>query len=189
LKKAAQMHASRRLTGEAGRMNNTNFGAPPSAGIAPEGGPDAPHADSRCFSRRIDALPHIVAFAAEVFDRRGIDSGLLPSVDFAMEELFTNMVKYGAGSTAPIVIAIASITGGVEVTLTDRDVPPFDPACSPDADVTLPIEQRVPGGLGLHLTRRLVDAIEYEYIAERRESQIRFRKTDPGRATAATVKG
>ncbi len=145
--------------------------------VPPEGQTGAPVADSRSFDRGHDALPDIVAFTDEVFDRRGIDSALLPAVDFAIEELFTNMVKYGAGSTAPILIAIAAIAGGVEVTLTDRDVPPFDPACSPDADVTLPIEQRVPGGLGLHLTRRLVDAIEYTYVPERRESRIVFRKT------------
>ena len=42
---------------------------------------------------------------------------------------------------------------------------------------TLPIEQRAPGGLGLHLIRRLVDSIEYEYSEEARQSRITFRKT------------
>lgn len=143
-------------------------------------------ADSREFERRIDALAEIVAFAAAVFDRRGIDRSILPSVDFALEELFTNMVKYGAGSRAPIRIGIGPIAGGAEVTMTDRDVPPFDLTLAPDADVTLPLEQRVPGGLGIHLTRRLVDTIEYTYVPERRESRITFRKTGAGRATAAT---
>jgi serine/threonine-protein kinase RsbW len=162
---------------------------PHTTAVSPGGQAGAPVADSRCFERKLDALPDVVGFTGEVFDRRGIDRALLPAVDFAIEELFTNMVKYGAGSTAPIVIAIVAIAGGAEVTLTDRDSPPFDVTQAPDADVTLPIEQRVPGGLGLHLTRRLVDAIEYVYIPERRESRITFRKTDPGRATAATVKG
>lgn len=168
-------------------MSKPHF--PHTTAVPPGGQTGAPVAASRCFDRRLDALPDVVGFTDEVFVRHGIDRALLPAVDFAIEELFTNMVKYGVGSTAPVAIAIAAITGGVEVTLTDRDVPPFDPACSPDADVTLPVEQRVPGGLGLHLTRRLVDAIEYVYIPERRESRITFRKTDPGRATAATVKG
>jgi len=55
--------------------------------------------------------------------------------------------------------------------------------------VTLPLEQRVPGGLGLHLTRRLVDAIEYTYVPERRESRITFRKSSADRETAATGEG
>lgn len=144
--------------------------------------------EPRRFDRRIDALPAIVAFTAEAFARQGIDSALLPSIDFAIEELFTNMVKYGTGSTARVTIKIAAIAGGVEVTLTDRGVPPFDVTQAPDADVMLPLEQRVPGGLGLHLTRRLVDTIEYRYSPQRRESRIMIRKMTAGCETAATGK-
>jgi serine/threonine-protein kinase RsbW len=73
------------------------------------------------------------------------------------------------------------------VTLTDYDVEPFDITTAPDADVNLPIEQRRPGGLGLHIIRRLLDSIEYEYSKEQRQSRITFRKTkaappDAGRA-------
>ena len=49
------------------------------------------------------------------------------------------------------------------MTLTDYDVDPFDVTKAPDVDVTLPIEQRRPGGLGLHLIRRLMDSVDYEY--------------------------
>ena len=52
------------------------------------------------------------------------------------------------------------------MTLTDYDVEPFDVTKAPDADVKLPIDQRRPGGLGLHLIRRLLDSIEYEYSKE-----------------------
>ncbi len=144
----------------------------------------SPPGDCRRFDRRIDALAEIVAFTEHVFARRGFDRNLLPAVDFAIEELFTNSVKYGVGSSSPITVAIAAIDGGVQVTLVDADVPPFDVTLAPDADLTLPIEQRVPGGLGLHLTRRLVDVIEYSYSPERRESRIMFRKTATGRPAA-----
>jgi len=46
----------------------------------------------------------------------------------------------------------------------------------------MPIEQRNPGGLGLHLIRRLVDSMAYEYSQERRQSRITFRKTVAGQA-------
>jgi anti-sigma regulatory factor (Ser/Thr protein kinase) len=131
---------------------------------------------TRSFARRVDALPHIVAFTAEAFAQEAIDPRLRLAVDFAVEELFTNMVKYGASSTADVRIDVAAIDGGVEVTLTDYDVEPFDVTRAPDADVGLPIEARQPGGLGLHLIRRLVDAIEYDYSKEQRRSRITFRK-------------
>jgi len=70
------------------------------------------------------------------------------------------------------------------VTLTDYDVEPFDVTQAPDADIELPLEQRKPGGLGLHLIRRLVDSIEYEYSRESRQSRTTFRKTRAGRPDA-----
>jgi sigma-B regulation protein RsbU (phosphoserine phosphatase) len=131
----------------------------------------------RAFKRSFDSLPAIVAYTAEVFARRRIDPGLLQVVDFALEELFTNMVKYSSRSDADVRIEITDIDGGVKVTLTDYDVDAFDVTKAPDVDIELPIEQRRPGGLGLHLIRRLLDSIEYEYIKENRQSRITFWKT------------
>ena len=131
----------------------------------------------RRFRRTFDALPDIFRFTAEAFARAGVDPGLRRDVDFALEELFTNMVKYNAESRSDVRIELCPIEGGVEVTLTDYDVEPFDVTKAPDADVSLPIEQRRPGGLGLHILRRLLDSIEYEYSKERRQSRITFRKT------------
>lgn len=131
----------------------------------------------RAFGRSFASLDAIVAFTAEFFSRAGIDAGLRPTVDLALEELFTNMVKYGAESGADVGIAMTAIPGGVEVTLTDRDAPPFDVTRAPDVDVTLPIDRRNPGGLGLHLVRRMLDSIEYDYAENSRQSRITFRKT------------
>ncbi len=87
------------------------------------------------------------------------------------------MVKYSGTSDAEVRIEMTDISGGVEVTLTDYDVEAFDVTKAPDVDIDLPIAQRRPGGLGLHLIRRLLDSIEYEYIKENRQSRITFRKT------------
>jgi serine/threonine-protein kinase RsbW len=132
---------------------------------------------ARAFKRSVDALPSIVAFTAESFTRQGIDPALRPDVDFALEELFTNMVKYSPGSAADVQIEVTRIAGGVEVSLTDYDVDAFDVTQAPDADVTLPLDARRPGGLGLHLIRRMLDSIDYEYRNESRQSRITFRKT------------
>jgi phosphoserine phosphatase len=141
-----------------------------------------PRHDQRSFRRSFEALPDIVAFTSGFFAQEQLDPSLLSAVDFAVEELFTNMVKYSATSTADVRIDLTAVENGVEVTLTDYDVEPFDVTRAPDVDVTLPIEQRQPGGLGLHLIRRLVDAVEYQYSPETRQSRIRLRKTGAKRA-------
>ncbi len=140
------------------------------------GGP----AEQRSFERKIESLQDIFAFTAEAFARLKIGPELLPAIDFTVEELFTNMVKYSRTSQAAVRLELRAIAAGVEAALTDYDVDPFDVTQAPDADVNLPIEERRPGGLGLHLIRRLVDSIEYHYFTETRQSRIIFRKTAGG---------
>jgi len=128
------------------------------------------------FARSIDALPSLVAFTSDFFTRYGVDPTLLYPVDFALEELFTNVVKYAAGGGARVEIDMATHAEGIEVVLTDYHAERFDVTEVPDAKVDLPIEQRRPGGLGLHLVRRMVDHVDYEYSDVERRSRIRFRK-------------
>ena len=136
------------------------------------------------FPRSFDSLEPIFAMTREFCARHRVDGGVLPTVDLTVEELFTNMVKYSPGGGPNVRIDMAAIAGGVEVTLTDYDVERFDVTQAPDADVALPLEQRRPGGLGLHLIRRMVDFIGYEYSEETRQSRITFRKTATGKSCA-----
>ena len=101
-----------------------------------------------------------------------------------LEELFTNIVKYGRGQ-APVAIEIAAIPEGVEVTLTEPEADRFDVTQAPPVDVTLPAVQRRPGGLGLHLIPRLVDSVQYGYSEGERCSRIVFRKTSAASSPGA----
>jgi serine phosphatase RsbU (regulator of sigma subunit)/anti-sigma regulatory factor (Ser/Thr protein kinase) len=132
---------------------------------------------SRRFARSFASIDAMVSYSADAAALLGIDRSVLPTVDFVVEELFTNMVKYATGSTRDVRMDVAALDGGVEVTLTDYDVEPFDVTRAPEVDVGAPIDARRPGGLGLHLIRRMVDAIEYRYDASTRQSRTVFRKT------------
>jgi len=131
---------------------------------------------SRSFRRRLEAIEDIVAFTAEAFASEGIEAGARPAVDLALEELFTNVVKYGK-SGANVTVEIARVAGGAEVTLVEDDAERFDPTRAPVIDTKAPLEERHPGGLGLHLVHKLVDAIEYRYLDEIRQGRTSFRKT------------
>jgi len=128
------------------------------------------------FRRSFEAIPEMAAFTADVFASHRIDSTILPSLDLVLEELFTNMVKYGKGSE-PVRITLRKCPGGVDVTITDYGVEPFDVTRAAEVDTTLPLEQRTPGGLGLHLVRKLTTGLAYEYLKDARQSRTTFRMT------------
>ena len=146
----------------------------------------------RVFDRSFDSIPALTKFTANAFERLRIDPRLLPTVDLVVEELLTNMVKYGLGSDAGVTVGLAPIEDGVEVTLVDRDVEPFDITGAPDVDIYAPIEERKPGGLGLHLIRQMADSVEYEYNQTERRSRVTLRLTVAGsvsRRAAAAMGG
>lgn len=129
----------------------------------------------QAFQRRIESLGEIFRFTAAALTVEAMDAKQRNAVDLAIEELFTNMIKYSRPGSAEVLIEIAGVDGAVVVTLTDADVEPFDVTMAPDASVDVALEQRQPGGLGLHLVRRLVDSLSYEYVPESRESRTSFR--------------
>jgi phosphoserine phosphatase len=137
----------------------------------------APARAIRCFGRSFEALPELVAFTSGFFAGERIDERLLSPIDFAIEELFTNMVKYSKPGGLEVEVSLSRIVGGVEVALTDYDVDAYDMTAAPEVDITLPLEERRPGGLGMQLTRRMVEGLEYHYDPQRREARIVFRKT------------
>jgi serine/threonine-protein kinase RsbW len=122
------------------------------------------------FPRSFASLEAVFCFAREFFERHDVDERHHNSVCFALEEIFTNLVKYGGGE-AEIEISLDRTSDRMIVRLTDFDVEPWDVTQAPDVDTTLPLEQRQPGGLGLHLTRKLLDGVDYEY-EDRRSSII-----------------
>jgi anti-sigma regulatory factor (Ser/Thr protein kinase) len=134
------------------------------------------------FPRRIDALAPLFAFLGEAMAAEGIardatDAGGQPlrnAVEFVAEELFTNMVKYNPDGGGQIAVELERRGDVLECRIADPDSERFDVTAAPDADVAADVAQRHPGGLGIHLSRRLADGLEYDYCG--RTSRITFRK-------------
>ena len=97
------------------------------------------------------------------------------AIELAVEEIFTNMVRHNTGGTSEIRIDVGALDGDVVVTVTDRDAPPFDPfKDAPSPGVERQLSDRVPGGLGVHLVKRMIDHIEYSH--NDRTSTVTLRK-------------
>lgn len=87
------------------------------------------------------------------------------STQLIIEELVTNIIKYGKGSDENATIEIElSIEGGqIKLVISDNSAA-FNPLEQEQADTGLSLEERNVGGLGLVLVRKKVQSLSYEYI-------------------------
>jgi len=118
---------------------------------------------SRGFDKSLGSLAGIFSFLDEVLPHGSLGDRGRFVLHLAVEELFTNMVKYNAGISRRIEVRIAVDNDYVRVDLVDPDTDPFDPSQWPSVDVGAPIAERRPGGLGLHLVRAMADGLDYHY--------------------------
>ena len=128
----------------------------------------------KSFDRSIDSIADVYEFTENVLVSGNIGDELRFPVHLAMEELFVNMVNYYPDNDNAIQLDVDAENGVVTVTMTDFDVDPFDVTQSRNVDIEAPLEERTPGGLGLHLIQRMVDNLKYDW--EDRRSTIRFTK-------------
>jgi anti-sigma regulatory factor (Ser/Thr protein kinase) len=84
----------------------------------------------------------------------------------AVDESVTNIITHGYRGQ-PGEIAIEMRKDGADFVVTLRDqAPPFDPTRVLPPDLTLPLEQRPLGGLGIFLTRQAVDHVMHRVTGD-----------------------
>jgi serine/threonine-protein kinase RsbW len=128
----------------------------------------------RKFKRNITSLEGIFRFVSEAFNHYGIDRFYEPAIRLVVEELFTNLVKYNRRTVTDISITIDRKEKQLVLTMTDHGAEDFDITKTEDVDITKPLEERTPGGLGIHLVKKMADALEYRYSDG--ESRVTFIK-------------
>lgn len=119
-------------------------------------------------ANRLEELERLHEFLSGVAEREEWPKKL--ELDFLLccEELLTNTILYGypQGGEHTIRIATATENGVVNIVLEDEGIA-FDPLTDSDApDITLGVEERKIGGLGIYFVQRLMDKLQYERTAQ-----------------------
>jgi serine/threonine-protein kinase RsbW len=93
-----------------------------------------------------------------------VPAAKLFSVQLIIEELVTNILKYGKGSgdSATIEVILSVDSGQIRLSIADNSAA-FNPLEYGEADTNLSLEEREVGGLGLFLVRKKVQSLSYEY--------------------------
>jgi anti-sigma regulatory factor (Ser/Thr protein kinase) len=122
----------------------------------------------------------LIAFADELEQRARLSFNQSYLLRLVIEEIATNIVKYGYPPHAPGVIQLQCVYGDGLLRVIIRDHGrPFDPRAHPDPDMGADSATRQIGGLGLFLVRESADELQYhhdltsgwnELVAIKRES-------------------
>ena len=86
-------------------------------------------------------------------------------IELVIEELVTNMIKYGsrANPDETVRVELKAAAAGVGLILSDNTAP-FNPLEVATPDTTMAAEERNIGGLGIFLVRQKVQSLSYQYI-------------------------
>ena len=116
------------------------------------------------FKRQLDSLVAVFDFIDQFVTRENVDDDATGVVCLAVEELFTNMIKYEGVNSNDISLELRVDGEMIIVQLVDHDVEPFDMTKRPVPDLGALLKDRKPGGLGIFLTQKLVDDMQYQYV-------------------------
>jgi anti-sigma regulatory factor (Ser/Thr protein kinase) len=110
----------------------------------------------------VENLASATEFVTNQLEGIRCSMGTQMQIELAVDEIFTNICMYAyAPDTGKAVISVDTDTPGiVKLTFTDSGIP-YNPLEKEDPDVTLPLEQRSIGGLGIFLVRKNVDDMRY----------------------------
>ena len=102
----------------------------------------------------------------------------------AVDECATNIIEHGyRRRPGTIDIEIDRAAETLRIVLRDH-APPFDPTGVPPPDLTRPLEEREPGGLGLYLTRQMVDHWQYRALPDGGNELTLFKQIKPTQTQA-----
>ncbi len=93
-----------------------------------------------------------------------------------IEEMVTNIIKYGYDDSLSheMTVTLTRDPGQLTIRIED-DGHEFNPLTAPPPDTSPQLEKRKIGGLGIHLVRNTVNAIEYHRLANRNILEMTIR--------------
>ena len=114
----------------------------------------------RKFNADIKELDCVNDFLKEIV-KEIVNRKTLMNLNLAVEEIFANICFYSK-----------AVLCFVEINVTDKDIiitfiddgMKFNPLDKNDPDIMKDIQNREVGGLGIYITKKLMDKVEYEYI-------------------------
>lgn len=115
------------------------------------------------FEASIDRIPWLTEQVDGLLEGLDCPMRAQMQIDVAIDELLANIASYAYGTGKGEVTVRFDFEPGdrtVVLTFIDSGVP-YDPLAKPDPDVTLEVDKRSVGGLGIFLVKKTMDDMTY----------------------------
>ena len=123
------------------------------------------HMVNKTFPAKVEALSDVLGFVDQTLEMYECPMKIQTAICVAIEEVFVNVAHYAYGDgegDMTLGIGFDEESRTVTFRMSDKGVP-FDPLKKPDPDITLSAEEREIGGLGIFITKKTMDTVEYAY--------------------------
>jgi anti-sigma regulatory factor (Ser/Thr protein kinase) len=111
---------------------------------------------------RLENLEKLIDFAIRVLRKGGVGERTVSDLHLAVDEACTNCCSYAYPDDESGEIELACRIDPEEISITIRDWGrPFNPLENPPPDLTLDLDDRPIGGLGIFLLKKFADRVDY----------------------------
>ena len=118
------------------------------------------HQRKMTYPPAVESIEPATQFVDSVLTAAGAPQKVLTQVDVAIDELLSNIVYY---STADKMTLGCEVSGSsATIRFADNGVR-YDPTQKKDPDITLPLEKRQAGGLGIYIVKKTMDSVKYTF--------------------------
>ncbi|MDR1985801.1 MAG: ATP-binding protein [Treponema sp.] len=113
-------------------------------------------------------LEKALGFIRTILESADCPPGVEQSIELAVEEIFVNIARYAYPETELGEVRLGcKLEQAVKhskfiIAFADRGRP-YNPLEHRDPDITVPIDEREIGGLGILMVKRIMDTVQYEY--------------------------
>ena len=129
---------------------------------------------------RIEALADVAKEVFEWLSDFPLSSRAKYSTGLAIEEVVTNIIKYGYDDGSEHLVGIRITVDHNHLTLVfEDDGHEFDPTKRPAPDIEKIVNSQKAGGLGIELVRRMCDKVTYERHGGLNRLTLHIRRLQP----------
>lgn len=109
------------------------------------------------------SIEDITEFANKILEQHECPVMIRTKISVVIDEIVSNVCSYAYPDDNGNLTFEIGMTGNTVQMIFKDSGQPFDPLAKPDPNVSIPTSQKQIGGLGIFMTKKMMDSVEYRF--------------------------